>query len=164
VLFLAAEGADEMRLRLNAAVREKCGDMPRAPFRWYETAPVLLQKGAVEKLAAMARQAEASLIAEFGLPLGLIIIDTIVVSAGYPQLGAENDPAVTQTLMGVLKEVAQQLNCFVLGLDHYGKDLAIVNRGQLNHSKNCAPVSGCVSSCLSQKGIRICAPHNAEDQ
>ena len=70
VLFLAAEGADEMRLRLNAAVREKCGDMPRAPFRWYETAPVLLQKGAVEKLVAMARQAEASLMAEFGLPLG----------------------------------------------------------------------------------------------
>ena len=55
VLFLAAEGADEIRLRLNAAVREKCGDMPRAPFRWYETTPVLLQKGALEKLVAMAR-------------------------------------------------------------------------------------------------------------
>jgi hypothetical protein len=116
VLFLAAEGADEMRLRLNAAVREKCGDMPRAPFRWYETTPVLLQKGAVEKLVAMARQAEASLIAEFGLPLGLIIIDTVAVSAGYPQPGAENDPAVTQTVMNVLKEVARQLNCFVLGV------------------------------------------------
>src|SRR5215472_10666721 len=77
----------------------------------------------------MARQAEASLITEFGLPLGLIIIDTIVVSAGYPQLGAENDPAVTQTLMGVLKEVAQQLNCFVLGVDHYGKDVAAGTRG-----------------------------------
>src|SRR4029077_5253035 len=120
VLFLAAEGADEMRLRLNAAVREKCGDMPRAPFRWYETAPVLLQKGAVEKLVTMAHQAEASLIAEFGLPLGLIIIDTIVVSAGYPQSGAASDTAVTQAVMNVLKEVAHQLNCFVLGVDHYG--------------------------------------------
>src|SRR5262245_37044681 len=129
VLFLAAEGADEMRLRINAAVREKCGAMPRAPFRWYETAPVLLHKGAVEKLVAMARQAEASLIAEFGLPLGLIIIDTIVVSAGYPQPGAESDPAVTQTVMNVLKEVARQLNCFVLGVDHYGKDVAAGTRG-----------------------------------
>jgi AAA domain len=129
VLFLAAEGADEMRLRLNAAVREKCGNMPRAPFRWYETAPVLLQKGAVEKLVAMARQAEASLIAEFGLPLGLIIVDTIVVSAGYPQPGAESDPAVTQTVMNVLKEAGQQLNCFVLGVDHYGKDVAAGTRG-----------------------------------
>jgi len=129
VLFLAAEGADEMRLRLNAAVREKCGDMPRAPFRWYGTTPVLLQRGAVEKLVAMARQAEASLISEFGLPLGLIIIDTVAVSAGYPQPGAENDPAVTQAVMNVLKEVAQQLNCFVLGVDHYGKNIAAGTRG-----------------------------------
>ena len=63
---------DEVRLRLDAVVREKCGSMTRAPFRWYETAPLLLQKGAVEKLIAMARQAEASLQEEFGLPLGLI--------------------------------------------------------------------------------------------
>jgi hypothetical protein len=58
---------------------------------------------------AMARQAEASLIAEFGLPLGLIIIDTVVISAGYPQSGAESDTAVTQTVMNVMKEVGQQL-------------------------------------------------------
>ena len=45
---------------------------------------------------------------EFGLPLGLVIIDTIVVSAGYPQPGAENDPAVGQALMNVLKEAAQR--------------------------------------------------------
>ena len=45
---------------------------------------MLLQKGAVEKLIAMARQAEASLQEEFGLPLGLIVIDTIAACAGYP--------------------------------------------------------------------------------
>src|SRR6516162_8713637 len=39
VLFLAAEGADEVRIRLEALVLEKCGNMPRAPFRWYETVP-----------------------------------------------------------------------------------------------------------------------------
>ena len=50
--------------------------MERAPFRWYETAPLLLHKGAVETLIAMARQADESLQQEFGLPLGLIIIDT----------------------------------------------------------------------------------------
>jgi hypothetical protein len=68
-------------------------------------------------------------VEEFGLPLGLIVIDTIVVSAGYPQPGAENDPAVTQIVMTVLKEVAQQLNCFVLGVDHYGKDITAGTRG-----------------------------------
>src|SRR5262245_63438961 len=54
VLLIAAEGADEVRLRLDAVVREKNGGMVRAPFRWYETAPLLLNKGAVEKLIAMA--------------------------------------------------------------------------------------------------------------
>jgi hypothetical protein len=73
VLLIAAEGADEVRLRLDAVVREKCGGMTRAPFRWYEEAPLLLQKGAIDKLIAMARQIEASLQDEFGLPLGLIV-------------------------------------------------------------------------------------------
>jgi hypothetical protein len=48
VLLIAAEGADEVRLRLDAVVREKCGGMARAPFRWYETAPPLLHKGSPE--------------------------------------------------------------------------------------------------------------------
>jgi len=96
VLLIAAEGADEVRLRLDAVVRERCGNMSRAPFYWYETAPLLLQKGAVEKLIAMARQAEASLEKEFGLPLGLIAIDTIVACAGYSRAGDEYDNAVGQ--------------------------------------------------------------------
>jgi len=89
VLLIAAEGADEVRLRLDAVVREKCGNMTQAPFAWYETAPSLLHKGTVEKLIAMARQAEASLEKEFGLPLGLIGIDTIAACAGYARAGDE---------------------------------------------------------------------------
>jgi AAA domain len=55
VLLIAAEGADEVRLRLDAVVREKCGGMARAPFRWYEAAPTLLHnKDAVPTLIAMA--------------------------------------------------------------------------------------------------------------
>src|SRR5205807_7166889 len=34
VLLIAAEGADEVRLRLDAVVREKCGNVARGPFRW----------------------------------------------------------------------------------------------------------------------------------
>ena len=101
VLLIAAEGANEVRLRLDAVVRAKCGDMQRAPFRWYETAPMLLHKEAIETLIAMAKQAEASLLEEFGLPLGLIVIDTIAACAGYARAGDENDPAVGQAVMNV---------------------------------------------------------------
>jgi AAA domain-containing protein len=107
VLLIAAEGADEVRLRLDAVVREKCGGMSRAPFTWYETAPLLLQAGAVEKLIAMARQAEVALEREFGLPLGLIGIDTIAACAGYRHAGDEYDNATGQALMNVLRTVAQ---------------------------------------------------------
>jgi hypothetical protein len=129
VLLIAAEGAEEVRLRLDAVVREKCGGMARAPVYWYETAPVLLHKDAAEKLVAMARQAEALLQAEHGLPLGLIIIDTIAACAGYRRPGEENDNAVGQALMNVLKAVAQEISCFVLGVDHFGKDLQAGTRG-----------------------------------
>jgi AAA domain len=121
VLVIAAEGADQVRLRLEAVVRAKCGSMIRAPLCWYETAPLLLHKGSTETLIAMAQQANDVLRQEFGLPLGLIAIDTIAACAGYARAGDENDPAAGQAVMNVLKTQARAMNCFVLGIDHFGK-------------------------------------------
>src|SRR5215470_10415049 len=149
VLLIAAEGADEVRLRLDAVVREKCGNMTRAPFRWYEMAPLLLHKGAVEKLIAMARQAEASLEKEFGLPLGLIGIDTIAACAGYSRAGDEYDNAVGQAVMNVLRAVAQELGCFVLGIDHFGKNLEPGTRGASSKEAS----GDVVLACLGDKQL-----------
>jgi hypothetical protein len=149
VLLIAAEGADEVRLRLDAVVREKCGNLTRAPFRWYETAPLLLHKGAVEKLIAMARQAEASLEKEFGLPLGLIGIDTIAACAGYSRAGDEYDNAVGQAVMNVLRAVAQELGCFVLGIDHFGKNLEAGTRGASSKESS----GDVVLACLGDKQL-----------
>jgi hypothetical protein len=131
VLFLAAEGEQEMGVRLQAMVHEKCGGMSRAPFRWFEDVPVLLQPDGLSLLVAMGKQAAASVQDEFGLPLGLIIIDTVAACAGYSGIGAENDNSITQRLMNVLKLAAQQLNCFVLGVDHYGKNVSSGTRGAI---------------------------------
>ena len=149
VLLIAAEGADEARLRLDGVVRAKCGGTARLPFRWYETAPMLLHKGSVETLIAMARQAEASLQEEFGLPLGLVVIDTIAACAGYTKTGDENDNAVGQAIMNVLKTVAQTLGCFVLAVDHFGKNLEAGTRGA--YSKESA--GDLVLACLGEKEL-----------
>jgi hypothetical protein len=138
VLLVAAEGADEVRLRLDAVVREKCGNLPCAPFYWYESAPLLLHKDAVEKLIAMARQAEASLQEKFGLPLGLIGIDTIAACAGYRQAGDEYDNAVGQAVMNALKAIAQELGCFVLG-----KSFSIENARQIDEQNASSLWRGC---------------------
>jgi hypothetical protein len=144
-LLIAAEGADEVRLRLDAVAREKCGGA-RMPFCWYEQTPLLLQKGAVEALITMARQAEASLSREFGLPLGLIGVDTIAACAGYSRAGDEYDTAVGQALMNVLKAVAHELKCFVLGIDHFGKDLLAGTRGASSKESSCDVVLACLGT------------------
>ena len=77
VLLIAAEDGSELRLLLEAAIRAKCGNMQRALFRWYEACAPLLQKGSIDTLIAMARQADDQLQEEFGLPLGLVVIDTV---------------------------------------------------------------------------------------
>jgi hypothetical protein len=149
VLFLAAEGQSEMRLRLEALVREKCGGMARAPFRWFEDVPLLLKPDGVDLLVTMAKAAAAALQQEFGLPLGLIVIDTVVASAGYTTPGAENDNAINQRLMNVLKLAAQQLDCFCLGVDHFGKDMASGTRG--GSAKEAS--SDLVLACLGEREL-----------
>jgi hypothetical protein len=149
VLLIAAEGADEVRLRLDAVVHAKCGGMQRVPFRWYETTPLLLQNSATELLIEMAQQADDSLRQEFGLPLGLIIVDTVAACAGYTRAGDESDPAAAQAVMNVLKTMAQRLRCFVLGVDHFGKNVESGTRGA--SSKESA--SDLVLACLGDKAI-----------
>ena len=120
VLWLAAEGQDEIELRLEALIREKCGKMPHTevPFRWRETVPRLLENGAVEQLTKIARQAEAELAQDHGLPLGVIIVDTITSCAGYSRRGDENDNAVATAMTLVLQTLAQKTGCFVLAVAH----------------------------------------------
>ena len=144
VLYIAAEGVSEIRKRLMAMVQEKCGGMQRAPFKWYEAAPTLLGPDAVDTLIAMARQAAALLEAEFGLPLGLIVIDTVAASAGYAQQGAESDAAVAGAIMRVLAQAAAACSCVVLGVDHFGKNIESGTRGSSAKEANAELVLACL--------------------
>jgi hypothetical protein len=97
----------------------------------------------------MARQAEESLQAEFGLPLGLIGIDTIAACAGYSRAGDEYDNAVGQAIMNVLKTVAQEIGCFVLGIDHFGKSLEAGTRGASSKESS----GDLILACLGDKQL-----------
>jgi hypothetical protein len=131
VMWIAAEGANEVCLRLDAALRAKCGSTERVPFRWYAETPLLLQKDATPTLVAMARREDKLLRQEFGVPLGLVVIDTVTACAGYTQAGGENDSATGQALMDVLKAIARALGCFVLGVRHFGKNKEAGTRGAI---------------------------------
>ena len=129
VLFIAAEGVTEIPVRLQAVLESKYPHIKRAPFAWTETCPQLLDRRAVDKLVALAKEAAEHLQQEFGLPLALIAIDTVVAAAGYSKVGEESDAAVGQAIMNVMEKLAQRTGALVLGIDHFGKSAETGTRG-----------------------------------
>lgn len=63
---------------------------------------------------------------QYGLPLALIIIDTVAAGAGFDD---ENSAAETQKVMNGLEALSQRTGAFVLGVDHFGKAVETGTRG-----------------------------------
>jgi hypothetical protein len=129
VLFIALEGTEEVAIRLQGVIDHKGRLLERAPFAWRTTCPSLLDKGAARILCKIAEEAAAAMQAKFGLPLAMIVIDTLIAAAGYSKEGQENDSAIGNTIMSTLKQVARKAGCFVFGVDHFGKDASTGTRG-----------------------------------
>lgn len=128
VLFVAAEGAFEIPIRLRGLVQGKlgAGAGDRLPFAWIEECPRLLDADAVSKLVATAQAAADHLSETFDLPLVLIIIDTVAAGAGFQD---ENSAAETQRVMNAMEALSHQTGAFVLGVDHFGKSVETGTRG-----------------------------------
>lgn len=142
VLFVAAEGAYEIPIRLQGIVEgklreaalaaiargsaESALDPERLPIAWIEECPRLLGQEGLGVLTATARVAAARIEAEFGLPLALIVVDTVAASAGYED---ENGAAEGQRVIAALESLSRQSGAFVLGVDHFGKMVETGTRG-----------------------------------
>jgi hypothetical protein len=127
VLFIAAEGAGEIPVRLRGLTEKKIGSGAALPFCWVEECPSLLKDAnALAVLLATTRAAAAELTQRHGVDLGLIIVDTLAASAGYT---SENDSAEGQQVMNALEELSRASGAFVLGVDHFGKAVETGTRG-----------------------------------
>jgi hypothetical protein len=129
VLFIAAEGAGEIPIRLAAVLQNKFPILKRAPFAWTDQCPRLLDPRSGDALGALAQQARKRMAAEFNLPLALIVIDTLIASAGFARAGDENDAAAAQLVMNRLATLARNARTLVLGVDHFGKTAETGTRG-----------------------------------
>jgi hypothetical protein len=121
--------SNEIPVRLQAVLESKYPHIESAPFAWTDNYPRLLDRNAVTKLVALATEAAARMQKEFGLPLALVVIDTVVAAAGYSKVGEESDAAIGQAIMNVMEEVAQRSGVLVLGIDHFGKSAETGTRG-----------------------------------
>ena len=132
VLFIAAEGASEVSLRLKGLTDHKLSEhgtrlVPsRLPFAWIEECPPLLGPDALERVMTLADAVAQRLRTGFDLPLALIVIDTVAAGAGFTD---ENASAETITLMKRLNELSRRTSALVLGVDHFGKMVETGTRG-----------------------------------
>lgn len=129
VLLIAAEGASEIALRLQAVLAAKYPHVEKAPFAWVDYCPRLIDPASTGTLIALAKQAAERLQGDFGLPLALIGIDTIVAAAGFNKAGDENDAAIGQALMNRLATLSKATGTLVLAVDHFGKSAETGTRG-----------------------------------
>jgi hypothetical protein len=125
-LFIAAEGAFEVPIRLQGAYEASCDDGGALPFARADQCPRLLDRNALDTLEATARGASDRMRARYGLELGAIIIDTMAAAAGFDD---ENSNAEAQRAMGVLTALSQRFKCLALVVDHFGKTAETGTRG-----------------------------------
>jgi hypothetical protein len=127
VLFIALEGEGMLLARLSAiaALRGVTGPLP---FAWRGECPALTRKDAAAALCAIADEAVAELDSQFGLPVVLIWIDTIITAAGHDD-GGDNDAAASQRVMSMLRILSQHTGALVVGIDHFGKMVETGTRG-----------------------------------
>ena len=145
ILWFAAEGEKEIEGRVRAAVENKFGGSGPQPFaRQAGGVPLLTDPDALEKLKAHAQEAAKYAREKFGLPLALIVIDTVSAAAGFTD---ENSASETQKVMTTLRELSRATGALVLPIDHYGKQTETGIRG--SSAKSAA--ADAILACLGER-------------
>ena len=88
--------------------------------------PTLSEPKALAKLLAITREADVGMQARFGVPLALIVIDTMSAAAGFED---ENSSADTQPVMNTLHALSRETATLVIAVDHFGKTISAGTRG-----------------------------------
>ena len=105
VLWLAAEGEREVDKRMRAAVKALGCDPDEQPtYEQIASVPKLLSNGGEALIMQIVDQVQRAAKAEFGLPLVLIIIDTMIKSAGYKK--SENDSVEINNMIQVMENIS----------------------------------------------------------
>jgi hypothetical protein len=154
VIYFAYENVAQIAMRITAAYEQSFPDpkdAPKtAPFRCFDGGPLLLEKKnpaiAIAELEALILETQARFQADFGLPVVLIVIDTLMAAAGYRDKGDENDSVLGQRLKTILEYVAKKHNLFCIVVDHRGKNPMTGTRG--TSAKDAW--ADCIIGCLAE--------------
>jgi hypothetical protein len=153
VLYVALEGQGMLMARLNALAAYRDVDGP-LPFAWRGDCPALSNTAsATATLCALTDEATTYLHAEFGVPVVLIVIDTMITAAQYGD-GAEDDAGATQKVLRTLRLVAEHSRALVVGIDHFGKVIETGTRGSSVKETNSDTVLALLADRELSGGVR----------
>jgi AAA domain len=155
VLWLAAEGENEIETRVRAAIIARGGDAnDKHPFaRQADGVPCLTDKDALERLRTLATEATAHMREAFGCDMTLIAVDTLSAAAGFDD---ENSASETQKVMNTLAAMARETKTLVVVLDHYGK---VADTGVRGSSAKSAAADA-ILACLGDRDMETGATTN----
>jgi hypothetical protein len=128
VIYISPERPHTILRRLKVAVRER-GIMGRVPFYRAKQCPRLTDDNAAELIIESVKQVAWIMRRKFGVRVGLIVIDTLVVAAQWDD---ERNNSEIARVVATLKKVSDETGAFVLTVDHFGKDASKGTRGAYN--------------------------------
>jgi hypothetical protein len=131
VLYVAAEGQNGMRKRIKA-LRDKF-DMKTSAFQFIGDGVNLLNEEHVDALCVEACAARDEMVAEAGVELGLIVVDT--TSAAMPG-GNENSGEDMSRVLAAGQRIGQAAGALVLFVAHPGKNETLGVRGWSGQTGN----------------------------
>jgi hypothetical protein len=154
VIYFAYENVQQIAMRITAAYEQSFPnpkEAPKtAPFRCFDGGPLLLEKKnptqVIAELEAIILETQTYFQANFGVPVALIVIDTLMAAAGYRDKGDENDSALGQRLKSILEYVSKKYNLFCMVVDHRGKNPQTGTRG--TSAKDAW--ADCIIGCLAE--------------
>lgn len=117
VAFLAAEGASTLANRIRVSRQQKA-DCDRLPIAWIPAVGDLSarrdEEAVIEKLAAV----NALFLAEHGVRLGAVIIDTLGAAFSMQD---ENSSAEANRILAALRRIGASVGAVAVPVHHFGK-------------------------------------------
>jgi hypothetical protein len=160
VLFIAAEGQDEVRIRVEAVARVKAAplaaqqsdscetpiDPAHLPFTWTESCPILTSDKAQAELHMLIADAQHAMLERFRLPLVLIVIDAMTSAGNFKDA---NDTSEAAKVMTMLSALGRECGLMIAVIDHFGKDVTTGTRNSSAKEDN----ADAVLALLGEKSI-----------
>jgi AAA domain/RepB DNA-primase N-terminal domain len=143
VLYIAAEGGSQIPIRLTEILREKHPlHKGPLPFAWLDYCPPFTPGAGEVGMLQFAEEAARRMWEKHGVPLVLIIIDTLAAAARFKD---ENAAAEVQQAMDVLNTISRATGSLVMAVDHFGKAADTGTRGSSAKEASADAVIACLA-------------------